>query len=76
MDSDEIRAKAKKNECLSQHSAKTNRFSRFLPLAFLSPKIIERIVTGRQPDELTARNLIRIEELPLSWAEQEAMLTV
>jgi len=49
-------------------------FSRFLPLAFLSPKIIEAIVNGRQPVELTARNLLRIEELPLSWAGQEAML--
>jgi DNA invertase Pin-like site-specific DNA recombinase len=49
-------------------------FSRFLPLAFLSPKIVDAIVIGRQPVELTARNLLRIDELPLSWADQEAML--
>jgi DNA invertase Pin-like site-specific DNA recombinase len=49
-------------------------FSRLLPLAFLSPHIVEAIVAGQQPVDLTAQRLFRIGELPMSWAEQEAIL--
>jgi site-specific DNA recombinase len=43
-----------------------------LPLAFLSPELVEQILTGRQPAGLTANKLIWRERLPLSWDEQMA----
>jgi hypothetical protein len=48
--------------------------SRILPLAFLAPDIVETIVEGRQPVELTARHLKRLKPLPASWVAQRRML--
>lgn len=45
-----------------------------LPLAFLSPRIVEAIVEGRQPPELTVISLTRRMDLPLLWAAQEQAL--
>ena len=48
------------------------RHVRFLaPLAYLSPRIIEAIIDGAAPANLTVSNLARA--LPHSWAEQERM---
>jgi hypothetical protein len=46
---------------------------RILPLAFLSPAMLDAILTGRQSPSLTARRLARM-DLPLLWSEQEAAL--
>lgn len=43
---------------------------RLLPLATLSPKIQDAIVTGQQPVELTLERLTR-SQFPLVWGEQE-----
>jgi len=43
---------------------------RIIPLATLSPRIQEAIVTGTQPLELTLESLVRT-RLPLDWASQE-----
>ena len=43
--------------------------SRILPLAFLAPSITDAIMTGRQPADLSARQLSRI-ELPMLWSDQ------
>ncbi|MHA1560384.1 MAG: recombinase family protein [Alphaproteobacteria bacterium] len=48
--------------------------SRILPLGFLAPDIVETILTGRQPIELTVSRLKRMRDLPLSWAEQRSIL--
>lgn len=48
--------------------------SRFFPLAFLAPDIVEAILSGRQPIELTAERLKRIGGLPLVWEDQRRML--
>jgi DNA invertase Pin-like site-specific DNA recombinase len=48
--------------------------SRFLPLAFLTPDIVEAIASGRQPVNWTAKKLQRLDALPLSWAEQRRIL--
>ena len=48
--------------------------SRILPLAFLSPKITEAILSGRQPQDLTLRKLTRGVELPIDWTEQNNLL--
>jgi hypothetical protein len=45
-----------------------------MPLAFLSPKIVEAIVEGRQPPELTIIGLARRIEIPLLWRAQQQVL--
>lgn len=44
--------------------------SRLLPPAFLSPRIVEAILTGQQPADLAVRHLVRNVELPVVWAER------
>ncbi|MBV8935283.1 MAG: hypothetical protein JO095_05710 [Alphaproteobacteria bacterium] len=46
---------------------------RLVDLAFLSPKLVEAILQGRQADELTATRLTEL-DLPLEWAEQHRLL--
>jgi hypothetical protein len=46
----------------------------FLPLAFLAPDIIEAILAGRQPVELTLEKLKRLRNLPKPWEEQRQLL--
>ena len=41
-----------------------------LPLAFLSPKMLDAILTGTQSASLTPRQLARA-ELPIGWTEQD-----
>jgi DNA invertase Pin-like site-specific DNA recombinase len=48
--------------------------SRLIPLAFLAPDIINAILEGSQPVELTATRLMRMTNLPASWAEQRQYL--
>ena len=48
--------------------------SRFLPLAFLAPDIVESIANGRQPIELTVQHLKRLSPLPSHWDEQRRLL--
>jgi site-specific DNA recombinase len=45
-----------------------------MPLAFLSPRIIEAILEGRQPPELTIIDLARRIDLPVLWRAQEQVL--
>lgn len=47
--------------------------SRRITLAFLAPDIVEAILEGRQPPELTAKRLKRL-RLPPSWEEQRQLL--
>ncbi len=47
---------------------------RNIQLAFLAPDIVEAILAGRQPVELTARRLRRIGALPLEWNHQRRLL--
>jgi len=46
---------------------------RLLDLAFLSPQLVEAILQGRQPVELTATRLTEL-DLPLDWTEQHKLL--
>ncbi|HLI12752.1 MAG TPA: recombinase family protein [Alphaproteobacteria bacterium] len=53
----------------------TKRYvNRLLPLAFLAPKIIEAIVEGRQPADLTAEALTTRLDLPMGWIAQKRLL--
>ena len=51
-----------------------NEISRHLPLAFLAPDIVEKILKGAQPLNLTAEKLRRLGSLPYRWDEQRAVL--
>ncbi len=46
--------------------------ARVLRLAFLSPDLVERILDGSHPPELTADRLTLRAEMPLAWSEQNA----
>ena len=46
---------------------------RLISLAFLSPQLVEAILDGRKPAELTATRLTEL-DLPLDWTEQHKLL--
>ena len=46
---------------------------RLVGLAFLSPQLVEAILQGGQPVELTATRLTEL-DLPLGWTEQHKLL--
>ena len=48
--------------------------SRSVQLAFLAPDLVGAILDGRQPSELTATKLKRLDKLPLLWEDQRALL--
>jgi len=47
---------------------------RLISLGFLSPRVVEAIVEGRQPPDLIAIALTRRIDLPLLWSAQEQAL--
>jgi site-specific DNA recombinase len=60
-------------DLVRRHGVHQADVSRILPLAFLAPDIVEAILDGRQPVELTAARLKRI-RLPNAWADQRRVL--
>ena len=48
--------------------------TRVIYLAFLAPDIVQAIVRGEQPVELTADRLIRMGPLPAGWSDQRVLL--
>jgi site-specific DNA recombinase len=48
--------------------------TRLYRLTFLAPDIIDAMLDGRQPPELTVRKLLDDTRLPLGWAEQRERL--
>jgi hypothetical protein len=59
---------------LAQRDGITRRYiRRLVDLAFLSPQLVETILQGRQPADLTATRLTEL-DLPLDWAEQHRLL--
>ena len=61
-------------ELAARASVSTRYVRRLLRLAFLAPAIIEAVLEGRQPAELTAQRLLTRTALPLSWAAQKTAL--
>ena len=49
-------------------------FTVLVKLGFLAPSIVEAILNGRQPIELTRQKLARIRHLPFDWPEQEQLV--
>lgn len=48
---------------------------KLMPLAFLAPPIVEAILKGQQPADLTTQKLIREIDLPLDWKEQNKLFS-
>ena len=48
--------------------------SRLLPLACLNPDIVEAILAGHQPANVTMEHLKRLPDLPLEWSKQRQLL--
>lgn len=60
-------------KAIARRDGVTDGFVRkMLKLAFLSPLIIETILNGRQPTEITLEKLVT-NEIPLQWSEQVEM---
>jgi site-specific DNA recombinase len=49
-------------------------FTRLVRLSYLAPDIIQAILDGRQPRDLTADKLLAHSRLPLAWHEQRTVL--
>ncbi len=64
------------DELSEQIGLHRNTLSRILPLAFLAPGIVEDILAGKQPAELTAKALRDLSPLPACWQEQQEILAV
>src|ERR1700731_2026991 len=59
---------------LAERDGITRRYvRRLVDLAFLSPELVEVILHGRQPVELTATRLTEL-DLPLDWTDQRRLL--
>ena len=57
-----------------QEQVTDSYISQLLPLAFLAPSLVEDIVAGKHPMNLTAERLIWKTQLPLSWNDHLALL--
>ena len=54
--------------------AKESYFTRLVRLSYLAPDIIQAILDGRQPCDLTPDKLLAHSRLPLVWNEQRTVL--
>jgi len=62
---------------IAERAGVTARYvRRLLRLAFLAPAIIEVIIEGRQPAELTAQTLLTRSALPPDWGAQKRVLGI
>ena len=57
-----------------RESLRSGSVSRILPLAWLAPDISAAILAGRQPENLTAKVLRDLPDLPLDWQDQRKIL--
>src|SRR5438445_8532638 len=66
--------RARSLQQLAKHDGISRRYiRRLVGLAFLSPQLVEAILQGGQPVELTATRLTEL-DLPLDWIEQHKLL--
>ena len=61
-------------EIAAQELTDPSELSRTLQLACLAPDIVQAILQGRQPADLTATKLKKLKNLPLCWEEQRQLL--
>ena len=58
----------------NQHDMDHTRVKRLLPLGYLAPDIVEAILDGQQPADLTVSTLNIGYKLPIVWADQRTKL--
>ena len=63
-------------EIASRENIDRGDVNKRLLLAFLAPEIIEAIVAGEQPADLSTEKLVKRIDLPLEWGEQKRLLNV
>ena len=63
-----VRAIAKRNGVVE------SEVTRILPLAFLSPEIIESVLRGNQQDSMSVERLKRLSPLPGDWKSQDILI--
>jgi site-specific DNA recombinase len=51
-------------------------FARGLRLSFLAPEIVNAILHGRHPIDLSAKRLANVNRLPITWNAQKALLGI
>jgi len=72
---DLVSGRAASLKAIAQAEGYSDRYvSQLAPLAFLAPVIVEAILAGTQPVDLTAETLTKRTDLSLDWAEQMALL--
>ena len=69
----EIKRGASMEEIASRNGISQRAIARLIDLAFLAPDIVDAIIAGRQPVNLTANALIRAKHQRL-WHDQRAMI--
>ena len=69
---DEIKAGKTINELTKSHGISSTMIWKRISLAFLSPKLIAEIIGGTTIQELTIE-MLTSKDVPLNWAEQEAL---
>jgi site-specific DNA recombinase len=57
-----------------EHGIATKEATRVIYLAFLAPDIVERIVSGKYPMEMTIKRMLGAAPLPLNWSDQRREL--
>ena len=63
------------SELAARMQASRRQMTRLLRLSFLSPRIVEQMLAGKALAKLNPSELANL-ELPLSWREQEAQITL
>lgn len=61
-------------ELAERHGVLRRDAGRIFRLGLLAPDIIEAILEGRQPPDITFRHMKRLSNIPVSWAEQREFL--
>ena len=61
-------------EFATLHNIDHGDAKRMLPLGYLAPDIVEAILSGHQPADLTIRQLKNGYDLPILWTEQRTRL--
>lgn len=62
------------NAIAQQEKVDSSYVTRLIYLAFLDPDIVQRILKGDHPEELTAKRLMQMVPFPSAWSEQGAVL--
>ena len=69
---DEIKDGKTINELTKSHGISSTMIWKRISLAFLSPKLIAEIIAGTRIQDLTIE-MLNSKDVPLDWAEQEAL---